>query len=657
MVIRRNKEKIYTRDDLEVFNLLEHPVWVFDIENKAMWWANESALEVWNADSLESLLSRSFADDMSEATEQRLKEHLVHFRKGESTHDQWTFYPNGKEAKTVCLTNSGIRIDDGHLAMLVEGIPPICKEQIDKESLRGVEMLRHLPVAVCQFDLHGKLMYQNPESLNLFVPLDEAEESQNDLCHFRSRFGDQAVGKQAFEAVVQNGEDYKIEAQQRTKKGLQWYSVSLRRSKDPVTSENVILYSARDITEVIQAKKEADRANSEKSEFLAVMAHEIRTPLHQVIGFVELLSQSKLTEQQYEYVALMQDSSMSLMTVINDLLDYTKIEAGKLKLESIPFEMEGVLQGCKQAVEPKAVEKGLSLKCSLPIGLPVKLMGDPNRLRQILLNLLHNAVKFTHSGGLTLSVTNVQNESGNKVRIRFEVSDTGIGISADHQELIFQKYQQANTSIARNYGGTGLGLAICKNLVEAMGGTIRLESRVGRGTKIFFDAIFKRPTKIVDPVEEKLDIAEDKKNLRILVCEDNKMNQKVVKAMLQRMGYTVILAENGAIGVELLEKERFDVVLMDVQMPVMDGIEATKLIRSKGWSLASLPVVGLTASYQTADLQYYKDIGMNDCIGKPVKIKTLKQVISDSLMASQDHHNGTCPLVGKVVVGKPVQAC
>ena len=653
MVSRPTKEKIYTREKLDAFNLLEHPVWVFDIERTEMYWANESALEVWNADSLESLLSRSFADDMSEATEQRLNEYLVHFRKGESIQDQWTYYPKGK-ATTVRLTMSGIRIEDGRLAMLNEGVLPMCKEEIDKESLRGVEMLRHLPVAVCQFDLTGRIMYQNPESLNLFGPVDEAQfdpdeqlQNKDELsCTFLSRFGDKILGNRALEAISMGAKDYNVEAQQITKHGMRWFSISLRRSKDPVSSNPIILYSARDVTEVVEAKKQADRANSEKSEFLAVMAHEIRTPLHQVIGFVELLSQTQLAKQQSEYVSLMQSSSMGLMSIINDLLEISKIEAGKLKLESIPFEVKGVLDGCRQSIEPKVVEKGLLLKCSVPVGLPVKLLGDPNRLRQILLNLLQNSVKFTHTGGLKLAVSNVQEEEGGKVRIRFEVEDSGIGISEDQQELIFGKYQQSNASIARSYGGTGLGLSICKSLVESMGGTIGLESRIGHGTKVTFEIPFVAATKPPDTVESKLEAVKDNKSLYVLVVEDNKMNQKVVKAMLQRMGHTVALAENGAIGVEMIEKEQFDAVLMDVQMPVMDGIEATKLIRSKGICEASLPVIGLTASYQTADQQYYRDIGMNDCIGKPVRIKTLKKVLSD--MHSGKPADDICPCVEKI---------
>jgi CheY-like chemotaxis protein len=367
-----------------------------------------------------------------------------------------------------------------------------------------------------------------------------------------------------------------------------------------------------------------------------------------VIGFIELLHQTNMSSQQMEYLGLMQSSSLSLMSVVNDLLDYTKIQAGKLQLEYIPFDVRGVLNGCRQAIEPKTTEKGLTLQCKpVPVGLPAMLLGDPNRLRQILLNLVQNAVKFTKTGGITMSVTNVvQEQGGRRFRLRFEVEDSGIGISPEHREHIFRKYQQADASIARNYGGTGLGLAICKSLVEAMGGAIGLESEFGRGTKLFFEIPFGAPPTVAEPVQETQADAEDLPSLRILVVEDNKLNQKLMKAMLQRMGHTVHVSCNGAIGVEDAEKESFDAILMDVQMPVMDGIEATKLIRRNGNCESVLPIIGLTASYQPADWQFYRDCGMNDCIGKPARIQTVRRILDDVVALSKA--TGSCEVCGEV---------
>jgi signal transduction histidine kinase len=328
-----------------------------------------------------------------------------------------------------------------------------------------------------------------------------------------------------------------------------------------------ILYCTRDITDVIEAKKQADKASSQKSDFIAVMAHEIRTPLHQVIGCVELLEHTTLSQEQSGLIKTMQNSAFSLMAIINDLLDYTKIEAGKMELESIPFEARGVCVGTLTDMEGKAAEKGLRLENSGSADIPLKVVGDPNRLRQILLNLVNNAVKFTSQGTITLSVSRkAETDEKGRIILRFAVSDTGIGISTDHQKHIFGKYQQADSSVARNYGGSGLGLAICTSLVRLMGGSIGVESEVGKGSTFWFEAPFEKPAALKLKSERKVDPEDTLCGLSILVAEDNKVNQKVVSAMLKRLGHTVTIAANGEIAVDLLEQGDFDVILMDVQM-------------------------------------------------------------------------------------------
>ncbi|CAB9526154.1 sensor kinase/phosphatase LuxQ [Seminavis robusta] len=660
MGLRRNRSsKPYKREDLEIFNLLEHPVWVFDITGKAMWWANESALELWNAESLESLLQRNFAHDMSESTERRLAEYLAKFQQGGSVTDQWTYYPQGKGATTVDVTLSGITAvlnddeDDGdcRLMMLNEGVIPI-QEEVNQEALRGVEMLRHLPVAVCQFDLEGTLMSQNPESLELFgSPAAVLSDNEESLCSFTSRFVDHGIAQRALEKVLQD-KDYSLEAQQKTQRdGLRWFSISLRLSKDPVTSQPVVLYSARDTTEVIQAKKDADRANQEKSEFLAVMAHELRTPLHQMIGFTELLSETTMTDSQLEYVQLMQSASWSLKVVMNDIIEYKKIDSPSL--EKIPFKVKGVLEGCRQVILPRTTEKGLTLSCEWErLAESLTLLGNPNRLRQVLLRLLQNSINFTHSGTVSLSATlvNTPDESAD-TRVRFQVTDTGVGISNEERaQLLGQQSPQANAN-RRRFSGAGLGLTICKSLVEAMGGTMEVESALGQGTTVSFEvpftaAVVEKQQPIATPCQQPVQ-TESTSSLRVLVAEDNKLNQKVIKAMLQRMGHTVTLADNGALAVAAVEENKsnlFDVLLVDHQMPVMDGVEATKVLRSKGYCESLLPVIGLTASYQPSEMQFYRDCGMNDCIGKPARLQTLKQILADVLKQKE----GACTSCGGI---------
>ena len=409
--------------------------------------------------------------------------------------------------------------------------------------------------------------------------------------------------------------------------GPRWSSVEVRQARDPVTGKPSILNSARDITELIEAKKAADEANNRKSEFIAVMAHEIRTPLHQVTGFIDLLSQTCLNAEQRGYVSLLQNSCNSLMAVINDLLDYTKLEAGKMELESIPFEPKAVVEGSVESLSTQAERKGIALSTTISSGLPVKVIGDPNRLRQIILNLLNNAVKFTAQGSVKVSVSTEASSDGQTI-IRFEVEDSGIGIGKNRQAQIFRTYDQADVSIARNYGGTGLGLTICERLVKAMKGNIGVESELGQGSKFWFEIPFPSAKGFQSEVDDATESNEHPVGLNVLVADDNTVNQKVAAAMLRRLGHHVTVVDNGEKAVERLESTKFDLVLMDIQMPVLDGIEATKEIRSRGWDC---PVVGLTASFQRSQLPFYRQVGMNDCISKPILLKGLRNTIFENV--------------------------
>lgn len=622
MTTQSQRTKCYSYDDLEMFNLLERPIWVFDIDNKAMYWANNAALKlVWNADSLEDLLARNFCDDMSAATERRLNDYKHRFDAGEKIKDQWTYYPSGSGPTTVYNTQSGIFIEPGRMVMLNEADISTHKDDIDKASLRGVEMLRHCPVAVSQFDINGNLMEQNPEASAFLGGSDDTGDSppSGSKKTFISRFVDLELGEHVLQKV-QGGNDFCVEAQQNTTRGPVWAAIKVRQVKDPVTKDPVILYSARDITEVIQAKKE--------SEFLAVLSHEIRTPLHQVTGFIELLGHTPLNTEQCEFVRSLNSSAKSLMSIINDILDSTKLEAGKMEFEQIPFDPKSVIEGALAVVEPLAKERGLQLAGHCE-SIPVKLMGDPNRLRQVLHNLLQNAVKFTREGSVILTAT--AKAAGPRQLLRVVVADTGIGICPEQAKCIFKKYQQAHSSVAREYGGTGLGLTICKTLVERMGGFIKVESEAGVGSKFIFEITFDAITADSQPTEAGKQLTasdnDTKQKMHVLVVEDNRVNQKLVGSMLKRLGHTHAITENGQEAVDAVESTPFDLVLMDVEMPIKDGIEATKELRSKGYTNATLPVIGLTASYRRADRQKYKDIGMNDCLGKPLRLKDLKATI------------------------------
>jgi signal transduction histidine kinase/ActR/RegA family two-component response regulator len=636
-MLLENDNHHYTHDDLSVLNLLKAPVWVFDLERRTMYWANRSALVVWNADTLESLLARDYESDMSDSSKTRVDEMLVKVIRNEVWNEDWTLYPNGIPTHTR-ITCSAIRVHDGRLALLVEG-EVMDKTDVIESTVRYIEMLRHLPFSVGQYSLEGKLIYQNPEAARQFegsTDNTDSKENVDSVCdealqddELLRLFVDQDLGKATLEKV-RSGDDVSGEMEYHTQQGPKWFSVGLRRTRDPVSSNCVVLFSARDITEIIRARKETSRAEL-KSEFMAVMAHEIRTPLHQIVGYLDLLEMSKLTVEQLEHLKQVQSSTSLLMSIINDLLDYSKLECGQVQVESVNFALEGVIEGCVASVRPAAERKMLTLQSNLDKNVPMKLMGDPNRLRQILLNLLSNAVKFTDAGSVSVSVSSVE-RNGVCHRLRFEVIDTGIGIDPAEQEVVFDKYRQANASVARHFGGTGLGLAICKGLAELMGGFIGLESEVGKGTTMYFEI----PFQLIDPVvrepkdrESTHGLTGDACSLRILVAEDNTINQKVMLSMLQRLGHTVTIAENGQVALDELNRAIFDLVLMDVQMPVMDGIECTKQIRNAAnMNMARVPVIGLTASFQNADLEYYQELGMNACLGKPLRLEQLKQAVS-----------------------------
>ena len=382
------------------------------------------------------------------------------------------------------------------------------------------------------------------------------------------------------------------------------------------------------------AKEKAEDAARLKSEFLANMSHEIRTPLNGVIGMISLVLDACTDAAQREQLQVAQHAAESLVNILNDILDISKIEAGKMTLENIDFELEAVLRDALRVLDIAILDKGLALKVSLAAECPRTVTGDPIRLRQIILNLAGNAIKFTHEGRIGVTVRPGEARSV----LRFEVSDTGIGIPASKLTSIFEAFTQADGSHTRRFGGTGLGLTITRRLVDLTGGRLWATSEDGRGSSFFVDLPLagSAAESMASPAAVSAEPAPKVPRLpalRVLVAEDNLINQKVVKAMLSRQGCTVTLAVNGSDAVRQFQEGNHDLILMDLQMPEMDGLEATRLIRQeeaspgRGGGGARIPIVALTANASRQEHEQCLAGGMDLVVTKPINVQTLLEAI------------------------------
>jgi PAS domain S-box-containing protein len=415
-----------------------------------------------------------------------------------------------------------------------------------------------------------------------------------------------------------------------------WLLIEVRPMKDEAGSVTGYMAIQRDITlrkqaeqALIDAKREAEAANHAKSAFLAAMSHEIRSPMNAVLGTLELLRSSSLDGDQQLWVKAAHESAHALLKIIDDILDFSKIEAGHLILEEIGFNLGSLLGDIVQLFRPRAEAKQLALTLSVAPETPVALKGDPFRLRQIIINLIGNAVKFTDRGGISVSVAPVKMDDAH-VLLEFHVRDTGIGIPEQAAESLFHEFVQLEAESSRHYGGTGLGLAISKRLVDLMGGEIGLTSEVGRGSDFWLRLGLALDHSSAGRPESAEWAAEPAgANLgRILLAEDGEVNRLVIATMLRKSGYTVVAVNDGQAALETLQREPFDMVLMDVQMPVMDGLHAARAIRALPGKGAAIPILALTANALMENRDACLAAGMDDFITKPVERKRLMASVS-----------------------------
>jgi PAS domain S-box-containing protein len=385
-----------------------------------------------------------------------------------------------------------------------------------------------------------------------------------------------------------------------------------------LTEAKVFAELATELAE--EAQKKAENAVKAKQQFLSNMSHEIRTPMNAIIGFTKVMLKTELTDKQKEYLFAIKLSGDSLIVLINDILDLAKVDAGKMVFEQNPFKLKASLEAMLHLFEPKIQEKNLVLIKQYDANIPETLLGDSVRLHQIILNLVSNAVKFTTNGSIKISV-HLVSEDENDAIIEFDVTDTGIGIKSDKIQSIFDNFQQASSGTSRLYGGTGLGLAIVKQLVCEQGGTINVKSEFDKGSTFKFVLRFQKTNLQAETSTQIMELDEDKISIKVLVVEDIALNQLLMKTLLDDFGFERDIAGNGKIAIEKLQEKSYDIILMDLQMPEMNGFEATEYIRNTLHS--NIPIIALTADVTTVDLAKCKAVGMNDYIAKPVDERLL----------------------------------
>ena len=501
------------------------------------------------------------------------------------------------------------------------------------EQLRFVEvLLEAMPTAIYLKDRQGRYLRFNKAFEKLFgiARADWIGKTVFDLVPKEAAMMDardkQLLAQrdiQSYEAVFTNHLTGEVH------EGLYW-KAPLTDAQDEVTG---LVGTILDITdknrtarELREAKRNAEAASQAKSDFLANMSHEIRTPMNGVIGMTDLALDLEQNPTQREYLRIVKSSAQSLMVILNDVLDFSKIEAGKLTIEAVRFPLQQTIEENLKILRSRAGQKGLVLESSLQPDLPDAVLGDPVRLRQVLTNLCDNAIKFTEHGGITVAVGTEPAAAGSV--LHFEVRDTGIGIAPDKQQGVFEAFSQADTSTTRRFGGTGLGLTICARLVELMGGRIWVDSVEGQGSTFHFTVQVQTPlTAVSAPAPLLAAAVAQAKTLQVLLVEDHPINQMLATTLLKKWGHTVVLAKNGQEAVDLFGTQVWDIVLMDMQMPVMGGLEATRQIRAAESPWQHTPIVAMTANAMEADRQACLEAGMDDHLAKPFTASGLQAVL------------------------------
>jgi PAS domain S-box-containing protein len=511
------------------------------------------------------------------------------------------------------------------------------EEQVVRSEKRYRDLFNYSQALICTHELNGKIITTNPAILHA-MQYTEAEMIGKSIKEFIPLLQQPQFEKNYLDVINKNGRSQGVFSVI-NKSGKKIYLLYQNYKVEEPGLEPYIIGFSQDVTqrilaeqELMQAKKLSEESAQAKKIFLANMSHEIRTPMNGILGVTALMAKTSLDKEQQNYLGIIHDAANNLLAVVNDILDLEKIEAGKMQLEEIPFNITEKIATIISSFTFKAEEKGTKLIYNNQLNSNLYVNGDPYRLVQILNNFLSNAVKFTEYGHVTLT-TSIKFDKEDWMAVEFVIEDSGIGIPADKLKAIFNPFIQASSNIARKYGGTGLGLSICKNLIEMQGGEIWVESSVNEGTTFRFILPYK---KYENQLTENAALpATNYKSLgirRVLVAEDVELNQFLAKHIMQSWGFEVTIADNGRKALQALQEKDFDLVLMDIQMPEMDGIDATQSIRQmQDNKKATIPIIALTANALKGDSERYIKAGMNDYLSKPFTEESLFAVIKRNL--------------------------
>jgi len=587
------------------WDALSRAVWLFDPVSCRGLYANPYALELWGAQSRDELLARDFSQ-LSPAVRARTDRLAQATAGGAVVTERWTFYPHG-EPLTVQAAISAFRMPDGRAVLLFEAAP----EETNEGERRAVEALRHTSSIITLFDRDGQAVFSNPAAFRTYGPGELG---------FGERFAEAEAGARML-AQATAGEACADLRRVNTPEGERWHYLDARPVTDPATGAPGVLLNEQDVTAQIEAERAARTAEQRaglaeaRQRFLANMSHELRTPLNAILGFSAVLEARVGDDDLRGQARGIGAAGQTLLGAVNDMILLAALDAGEVSLKAEPFEPGAVTRGAADRFAGEAADKGLSL--TVEADGVAAVVGDAERLGLILDHFVGNAVKFTETGGIVIRLEGAAREG--QADLTMSVTDTGPGIDESRIAALFDRFVQADDGATRRKSGGGLGLAVCKELVELMGGAVCASATPDGGAR--FELRLSLP--LAGGAGGQADETGEGGPLRVLYADDNASNRAVVVAMLASQGHRCDTAEDGAQAVKAFLGGTYDLVLMDIQMPVMDGVEAARTIRALGGAGASTPIVALTANTLDSQVRSYLEAGMQDCIAKPVMMPEL----------------------------------